>query len=64
MILSQEEVEIKSKLWDAENGEFMKDLECNNYLIHQSHSTYCSTFIQCGEAKLWKRNKRKTNRRR
>lgn len=28
MILSQEEVEIKSKLWFAENGDFLKEQEC------------------------------------
>ncbi len=28
MILSQEEVEIKSKLWLAENGDFLEEQKC------------------------------------
>jgi len=32
MLLSEKEVKIKSKLWFAENGDFLKERECK-YVI-------------------------------
>ena len=32
MLLSEEEVKIKSQLWFAENGDFLKERECNLHL--------------------------------
>lgn len=46
MLLSEEEVKIKTRLWFAENGDFLKERECKlkfpsphpTYISHSQHT--------------------------
>ena len=44
MILSQEEVDIKSKLWFAENGDFLKEQECKHSLFLALSHTHTALY--------------------
>ncbi len=48
MILSQEEADIKSKLWFAENGDFLKEQESE---YTHTHTVQLLTDLYCSSSK-------------